>query len=369
VTVIVDRERRTVRAEPFDLAHWSGTSHEHIAFAFDPGTNLRAVFAIHSTALGPALGGTRWYPFLTTAEAVTDVLRLSEAMSYKAAAAGLALGGGKAVIIGDPTEQRSDELLEAYGRMIDQLGGRYITAEDVGTTVEDMEVIRRVTPHVTGLPIEAGGSGDPSPATARGVRSAIRATAAHLWGSEDLTGRRVVVAGVGKVGSVLVGHLVDDGCEVVVADIDEAATRAVASRHAVEVVDVAHALTTPCDILSPAALGGILNQRSIASLRCQAVVGAANNQLADPGVDASTLRERGIVYVPDFVVNAGGLINIAEEIRGYDAPRAAAAVERVGESVRHVLELANERSIDTHRAAVRFAQARMNAAQRTMSVA
>lgn len=358
-----------MQADPFDLADWERIGHEQLVFAFDPQTDLRAVFAIHSTTLGPALGGTRWYPYSSTADAVTDVLRLSEAMSYKAAAAGLDLGGGKAVIIGDPTQQRSDEVLAAYGRMIDQLGGRYITAEDVGTTVEDMEAIRRVTPHVTGLPLQAGGSGDPSPATARGVWAAIRATAGHLWGSEELTGRRVVVVGVGKVGSALVDHLVDDGCDVVVADINETAIRSVVSRHGVEVVDVDEALSTPCDILSPAALGGSLNQRSIAALRCAAVVGAANNQLVDPERDASALRARGVLYVPDFVVNAGGLINIAEEIRGYDAARATAAVERVGDAVRHVLELANEQDTDTHRAAVGFARARIDAAQRPSPVA
>ena len=359
---------QNAQVDPLSVSGWTETSHEHVAFAHDQVTGLRAIVAIHSTVLGPSLGGTRWYPYSATTDAVADVLRLSEAMSYKAAAAGLDLGGGKAVIIGDPAAKRSEAFLEAYARLIDQFNGRYITAEDVGTTVEDMQVLRRVTPHVTGLPFEDGGSGDPSPATARGVHAAIRATAMHLWGSSNLHGRKVVIVGVGKVGSALVDRLVGEGCEVLASDVNRAAIDAVVRRHDVEVLGVDEALSAPCDILSPAAMGGSLNERSIAALRCQAVVGAANNQLADPDVDAVRLRERGILYAPDFVVNAGGLINIAEEIRGYDADRAAAAVDRVGESVRNVLELSKEHDIDTHRAAVRLAQARIDAGRSARSV-
>ena len=347
-------------SEPWpDTSWWPKAPHETVTFAHDEPTGLRAIFALHSTALGPALGGTRWYPYGSTDEALYDVLRLAEAMSYKAAAARLPLGGGKAVIIGNPETQRSPEVLDAYARMVDGLGGRYITAEDVGTTVEDMEAIRRVTPHVAGLPLEAGGSGDPSPLTALGVLAAIKSAAGHRWQSSSLAGRRVVVIGVGKVGSALVGHLVEEGCEVVIAEVDEQRRRRVAEQYCVEVVSTDDALASPCDVLSPAALGGALNKATIPQLQCELVVGAANNQLR-VAEDSSRLRERGIVYVPDFLANAGGLINIAEELRGYDAAQAAKAVESIGDAVGHVLRFADEHDVDTHRAAVRLAQQRID---------
>lgn len=341
------------------VPRWDELSHEHVAFVHDQSTGLRAIIAIHSTTLGPALGGTRWYDYRSVDQALFDVLRLSEAMSYKAAAAGLNLGGGKAVIIGDPEEQRTDAFLEAYGRVVDGFGGRYITAEDVGTTVEDMGAIRRVTPHVAGLPLHLGGSGDPSPATARGVHAAMRAAAVHQWGSRELKGRRVLVSGVGKVGSALVGRLVDEGCDVVVADIDEGAVRVVRERHGVSVVPVDDALRTECDLLSPAAMGGVLNPSTIGDLRCEIVVGSANNQLEQPDRDARLLADRGILYVPDFVANAGGLINISEELHGFEGARAKTAIDAIEGSVIRTLTRATDLNLSTHEAAIQLAKARI----------
>ena len=340
----------------------SRTGHEEVLFGQDLESGLRCIIAVHSTVLGPALGGTRWYPYGSESDALDDVLRLSEAMTYKAAVAGLDLGGGKAVIIGSPASDGHDDVLRAYAGIVDALGGRYLTAEDVGTTVADMVTIREHTNHVAGLPVGEGGSGDPSPLTARGVLAACRATAHHMWGSDDLRGRRVAVAGVGKVGSALAVRLVEAGCDVVVADVDESAVSQLVDDHGVMRSDVDDILYTDCDILAPCALGGVLNSTSIPRLRCQAVVGAANNQLAEPQ-DAARLGARGIVYVPDFVANAGGLINISCEAGGYDPDRAASQVEAVGDAVLDVLVRAERQGIDSHTAAVQLARERIDRAR------
>ena len=331
-------------------------------FGQDLDTGLRCIVAVHSTVLGPALGGTRWYPYASDAAALDDVLRLSEAMTYKAGAAGLALGGGKAVIIGDPDSDGHEDILRAYAGVVDSLGGRYLTAEDVGTSVADMVTVREHTPHVTGLPVADGGSGDPSPLTARGVLSALHATAHHVWGDGPLRGKRVAVSGAGKVGSALVGLLVAEGCEVLVADVDEQAVGRLVEAHGVTAVDPAGILGVDCDVFCPCALGGVLNAGTIPRLRCQAVVGAANNQLADPE-DAERLRRRGIVYAPDFVVNAGGLINIANEFGGYDVQRARAQVDRIGDNIVEVLARAAREGTDTHTAAVGMARERIERAR------
>lgn len=335
-----------------------GSGHEVVLFGHDKVTGLRAVIAVHSTVLGPALGGTRFYPYVSETAALADVLRLSRAMSYKAAAAGLDLGGGKAVILGDPAQDKSEQLLRAYGRLVDSLGGRYITAEDVGTTVADLEMVHRETTHVAGLPVEAGGSGDPSPATAAGVAAAMRAAAGHLWADPDLAGRRITIVGVGKVGAALAGILAEAGCEVVVADVDARAVDAVTQRWGVKSVDVREAPFVDCDILAPCALGAVLNRDTVPGLRCRAVVGAANNQLEQPD-DAARLQARGIVYAPDFVVNAGGLINISEELHGYCPDRAASRVQRILETTLAVLDAARSADRDTHSTAMGLAEARI----------
>lgn len=310
---------------------------EQVLHCHDRATGLRAIIAIHSTQLGPALGGTRFlaYPDETTAQA--DVFRLARAMTYKAAAAGLDLGGGKAVIIGDPARIKTEELLLAYGRFVETLSGRYLTAEDVGTTQADMDIISRVTTSVTGTDPRRGGSGDPSEATAEGVRWAIRAVVGH----DDLAGLEVVVSGVGKVGSGLARRLVADGARVTVADTDPARTSALQDELGVGVVDPAVAHRSACDVFSPCALGGVLSPSSVAELSCRAVVGAANNQLTEPAV-AEALQARGVVYAPDFVVNAGGIINISQELEpgGYDHERAMTKVAVIATTLRRVLERA-----------------------------
>jgi glutamate dehydrogenase/leucine dehydrogenase len=340
----------------FDAIGSSG--HEEVLFGSDPVSGLETIIAIHSTALGPALGGTRFFPYRDEEAALEDVLRLSEAMSYKAAAAGLDLGGGKAVIIGDPATDKSERLSRAYGRVVDSLGGRYITAEDVGTTTADMMAIRRETRWVTGVPEAHGGSGDPSPATARGVMAAIHAVAQRVWGSDDLYERTVAVQGVGKVGSSLVERLTKAGAATIVADVNPGATAAMQERYGSQVAPLDELYDLPVDILAPCALGGGLNTNSIDRLLCRAVVGSANNQLSTES-DADRLMDRDIVYAPDFVVNAGGIINISEELRGYSWERAAIAVDGIGENLVRVFERAEALSINPHRAAVQIARDRI----------
>ncbi|HEV2761277.1 MAG TPA: Glu/Leu/Phe/Val dehydrogenase dimerization domain-containing protein, partial [Acidimicrobiales bacterium] len=295
--------------------------YEQIVFCHDRGTGLRAIVAVHSTRLGPALGGTRFYPYASEADGLEDVLRLARGMTYKAAAAGLDLGGGKAVIFGDPGRDKSEALLRAYARHVEALGGRYLTAEDVGTTQADMDIVRRETRFVTGVSRELGGSGDPSDATAYGVLWAMKAVAQRLWGDTSLVGRHVAVAGVGKVGRALLGHLAEERARVTVADVTPAAVDWAVTEVGAEAVAVEKIHAVECDIYSPCALGGVLNTNTIPELRCAAVVGSANNQLADDAASARLLADAGVLYAPDFVVNAGGLINIAEELApgGYHA--------------------------------------------------
>ncbi|MEE8456651.1 MAG: Glu/Leu/Phe/Val dehydrogenase dimerization domain-containing protein [Acidimicrobiia bacterium] len=338
-------------------------THESVHFGVDHASGLRAIVAIHSTALGPSLGGTRFYPYPDEHSALVDVLRLSKGMTYKAAAAGLAQGGGKAVIIGDPDKIASDGLFRAYGRFVEGLAGRYITAEDVGTSVGNMEVVATGTSFVRGLPIDNGGSGDPSPATARGVVASIRAVGDHLWGTDDLHGRRVAVKGVGKVGYALVEMLSSRGAELIVADVDEKATDAVASDFGAKVVSVAEIHTVDCDIYSPCALGADLNESTIPHLRCTAVVGSANNQLAVAG-DADRLTRRGILYAPDFVVNAGGIINIAAETGGYSVEKSNRMVDNIYNNLTEILDISERLGIGTEAAAEHVAETRIEAARK-----
>lgn len=332
--------------------------YEQVIFNHDRGSGLRSIIAIHSTALGPALGGTRFFPFKSEEEALTDVLRLSKGMTYKAAAAGLDLGGGKAVIIGDPRRDKSEELLRAYGRFIDTLGGRYITAEDVGTAREDMDTVRRETRWVTGVSLVYGGSGDPSPVTAYGIFEGMRAVSMELWNTADLKGRRIALQGVGKVGHSLVALLVEAGASVVIADIDiDNLSRAV-SKFGVETTDLDTIHSLECDIFAPCALGGVLNDETIPQLKCAAVAGAANNQLLTPQ-NAKLMHDAGILWAPDFIINAGGLINVADELRGYDADRAMTQVRGIFHTLREVFQRAKLEKITTSTAAERLAESRI----------
>lgn len=345
------------------LAAMGDGGHEQVCLWSDPGVGLRAIIAVHSTRLGPALGGTRIYPFADESAAVTDVLRLAKAMSFKSSAAGLDLGGGKAVVIGDPRRDKSEALLRSYARFVDSLGGRYYTTEDVGSTVADMEVISSETRFVTGRAVERGGSGDPSPATALGVFEAMRAAAEHVWGSPNLEDRRVVVLGTGKVGSSLVTHLVEAGARVSAADVNPDALANLPA--GVATVDREKAHATPCDIFSPCALGAILNATTIPELDCAVVAGSANNQLADADA-GEMLQEAGIVYVPDYVANAGGVINIAFEMgREYHWEDAEVVVRRIFDNTKAVLDRAARANISTARAADEVAEERIAKGEKT----
>ena len=339
----------------------SGDGHEQVVYCHDRHAGLRAIVAIHSTRLGPALGGTRFFPYPDEDAALEDVLRLSKGMTYKSAAAGLDLGGGKAVIIGDPREDKSEALLRSYARFLEGLGGRYITAEDVGTTQPDMDIIRRETTHVTGVSRSLGGSGDPSEATAYGVLHAMRAVARHLWGDTALAGRHIVVTGVGKVGYALCRHLVEERAHVTVADVNEQAVERAATDFGADVVDAAGSHSVECDIWSPCAMGGALNATTIPALRCTAVVGSANNQLADPA-GPQELAARGVLYAPDYIVNAGGVINISEELspKGYHRERAYGIVRRIFDTTAAVLDTAAKDGITTAEAADRIADRRID---------
>lgn len=346
------------------MAEVDGEAFEQVVFGFDAATGLRAIVAVHSTALGPALGGTRFWPYPTEADAVRDVCRLAKGMSYKHAAAGLDQGGGKAVIWGDPATDRTDELIRAYARFVDRLGGRYLTAEDVGTTQADMDLIQTETRFVTGVSPELGGSGDPSPATAWGVLWAMRAAAVHRWGSDDLSGRHVTVSGVGKVGRALVDHLVDEGARVTVADVRAEAVAAAVEAHGTErvaVVEPDRAHAVECDVFAPCALGAVLSATTVPELACEIIAGSANNQLATDE-DDDRIAERGILYVPDYVANAGGVINIAEEPAGYDRDRAWRRIEGIGATVTEILTLSDRDGVTPAEAADRYAQARISAA-------
>jgi valine dehydrogenase (NAD+) len=340
--------------------------HEQVTFCSDHDTGLHAVIAVHDTSLGPALGGTRFHPYPTMDAALADVLRLSRAMSYKNAVAGLAHGGGKAVILGDPSRDKTPQLLRAYGRFVESLGGRYVTACDVGTYVADMDVVGEETRWATGRSSQRGGAGDSSVLTALGIFQGMRAAALHTWGDPSLAGRRVGIAGVGKVGSKLAGHLLRDGAEVVVADIDADAVRALVQHHpevrAVE--DVEELVDEELDVFSPNALGGILDDDTVLRLRARIVCGGANNQLAN--VDAAEqMVRRGIVYTPDFLVNAGGVIQVSDELQGFDMDRARARTATIFEHTLEVLTDAEEAGVSPALAADRLAERRMAAGGRT----
>ena len=336
--------------------------HEQVIFGNDDQTGLRCIIAIHSTRLGPALGGTRFRSYADEDAALTDVLRLSRAMTYKSACAGLDLGGGKAVIIGDPAELRTEELLRAYGRMIESLGGRYVTACDVGTTPKDMAAIQHETRWATGASPEDGGSGDSGVLTAIGVHLSMRAVAAAAFGDPSLTGRHVAVQGLGKVGSRLVEHLVEDGAKVTAADIDAEAVSRVSGLPGVEITTVDDVLEVDADIVSPNALGAVLDADTIEAIQAPVVCGGANNQLATVE-DAQRLDDRGILYAPDYVVNAGGVINVADELHplGYSAERARSRVEAIPATLTRIVEVARDERVTTEEAAARVAERRIAA--------
>ncbi|WP_370966867.1 Glu/Leu/Phe/Val dehydrogenase dimerization domain-containing protein [Amycolatopsis sp. cg9] len=346
-----------------------GTGHEQVVYCHDEASGLKAIIGIYSTALGPALGGTRFHPYATEADALDDVLALSKGMAYKNALAGLDLGGGKAVIIGDPKTLKSEALLRAFGRFVQSLGGRYITACDVGTYVQDMDIVARESRFVTGRSPEDGGAGDSSVLTAFGVYQGMRASAEHLWGSPELAGKRVGVAGVGKVGHILVGHLVAAGAQVTITDVWAPAVERTRSIYPdVQVVsDVDALLRTELDVFAPCALGGALNDETVALLGARIVCGAANNQLAHPGIDKQ-LADRGILYAPDYLVNAGGVIQVDDERHGFDFDRAKRKTTAIFDTTKAVFKLAETEGVPPATAADRLAERRMTEIGRLRSI-
>ncbi len=332
--------------------------HEEIVFCQDKAVGLKAIIAIHNTSLGPALGGTRMWNYKSEEDAFIDVLRLSKGMTYKAAAAGLNLGGGKAVIIGDPKTQKTEALFRAFGTYINSLNGKYITAEDVGTCVKDMEYVFMETPWVTGIPKDFGGSGDPSPYTAHGVLMGIKAAAKEKLGADNLKGVRVAVQGLGNVGSNLVMFLAKEGAIISIADIDAQKVKTYADQYGAQVQDAEGIITSDCDILAPCAMGAIINDSTIGKLKCKVVAGGANNQLAEPR-HGDMLKEMGILYAPDYVINAGGLMNVFVELEGYSPDRALDKTKDVYENCMKVFSIAKKENIATHLAADRLAEERV----------
>ncbi|HLK96337.1 MAG TPA: Glu/Leu/Phe/Val dehydrogenase dimerization domain-containing protein [Hymenobacter sp.] len=335
--------------------------HEQVVFCHDHETGLRAIIGIHNTVLGPALGGTRMWHYASDMEALNDVLRLSRGMTYKAAISGLNLGGGKAVIIGDAKTLKTEALLRKFGRFVKNLNGKYITAEDVNMTTKDMEYIRMETSHVAGLPESMGGSGDPSPVTAYGTYMGMKAAAKKAFGSDSLTGKRIAVQGVGHVGTYLLEHLQKEGAQLVLTDYYEDRALEAAARFGARAVGLEEIYDQNVDIYSPCALGATINDDTIARLRCQVIAGCANNQLKNENVHGPALVERGIVYAPDFLINAGGLINVYSEVVGGSRQTAFTQTEKIYDFTTQVLTKAEQEHSHPQAAAIRQAEERIAA--------
>ncbi|MCS7297777.1 MAG: Glu/Leu/Phe/Val dehydrogenase dimerization domain-containing protein [Bacteroidia bacterium] len=333
--------------------------HQQVLFCADEAVKLRSIIAIHDTTLGPALGGVRFWPYASEEEALIDVLRLSRGMTYKAAISGLNLGGGKAVILGDPLQIKSEALLRRFGQFVESLGGRYITAEDMGVSVRDMEYVRMETTYVTGLPEEMGGSGDPSPITAYGVYLGMKAAWKKLTGTDLLKGVKILVQGLGKVGTALVELLRKENALIYATDLSAAQLEYAQATFGVHPVPPDSWYAQPVDILSPCARGGVLNAETIPHMRCAVIAGSANNQLTDEKADSYRLMDRGILYAPDFLINAGGLINVYTELEGYSRKRALARTEYIYEATLKVLSTAEQRGISPHEAAMQLAEERI----------
>lgn len=339
--------------------HPENYDHEQVVFCRNDGVGLRAIIAIHDTTLGPALGGCRFFPYASEDDAVRDVLRLSRGMTYKAACAGLDLGGGKSVILGDPKTLKSEGLLRAFGQCVDSLGGRYITAEDSGTSVADMDTIGRQTAHVCGVSSSTGGSGDPSPVTAWGVYHGIRACLDERFGSPEVRGRRIAIQGVGNVGLHLLSYLVAEGATVVVADVDRDRIERARSQGATDVVAVDSIHAVDCDVFSPNAMGAVLTDRAIPEIKAPIIAGGANNQLDHMVRNGEQVAERGILYAPDYVINAGGLINVFAELQDSPADRAREDAARIFQTLKKVFAIARADGVTTTVASNRLAEQRI----------
>ncbi|KSU63584.1 leucine dehydrogenase [[Bacillus] enclensis] len=340
--------------------------YEQLVFCQDEVSGLKAIIAIHDTTLGPALGGTRMWTYDSEEAAIEDALRLAKGMTYKNAAAGLNLGGGKTVIIGDPRKDKNEEMFRAFGRYIQGLNGRYITAEDVGTTVADMDLIHEETDYVTGISPAFGSSGNPSPVTAYGVYRGMKAAAKEAFGTDSLEGKTIAVQGVGNVAYNMCKHLHEEGANLIVTDIHKESVDRAVNDFGAKAVDPSEIYSVDCDIFAPCALGAIINDETISQIKAKVIAGAANNQLKETR-HGDAIHEMGIVYAPDYVINAGGVINVADELYGYNSERAMKKVEQVYNNVERVIEIAKRDNVPTYVAADRMAEERIEKMRRSRS--
>lgn len=334
-------------------------NHEQIVFCNDKDTGLKAIIGIHNTVLGPALGGTRMWQYNSEWEALNDVLRLSRGMTFKSAITGLNLGGGKAVIIGDAKTQKTPELMKRFGEFVHSLSGKYITAEDVGMATSDMDLVRTVTPYVTGISEAMGGAGNPSPITAYGVFMGMKAAAKYAFGSDILEDKVVYVQGIGNVGEALVENLSNEGAKIYISDINEARLEEVRDKYSCEIYTGDTIYAEEMDIYAPCALGATVNDQTIDLLKAKVIAGAANNQLADENKHGTLLREKGIVYAPDFLINAGGIINVYAELENYDRKEIVRKTENIYNTTLEILTNAESSGVTTHEAALEIAKARI----------
>jgi leucine dehydrogenase len=344
-----------VEANPV-LSRMNDMEHEQLLFCSDKDTGLLAIIAVHNTVLGPALGGTRMWRYANESEALVDVLRLSRGMTYKNAISGLNLGGGKAVIIGDSRTQKSEALMRRFGKFVNSLGGKYITAEDVGISTQDMSYVNMETQHVVGLP---GKSGDPSPVTAHGVYVGMKSCANIAYGSDSLNGKRVLVQGVGHVGEYLVSALTKEGAKVIISDIHEPTVQRVSKQYGTEVVAPDAVYDCPMDIYAPCALGATLNDETLAKLQCDIIAGAANNQLANEQVHGEVVMQKGFIYAPDFAINAGGVINCYSEVKGLSHEWAMQKAEEIYQTIHGIVTRSRNEQTAAYKIANKMAEERI----------
>lgn len=334
-------------------------NHEQVVFCNDKDTGLKAIIGIHNTVLGPALGGTRMWSYPNEWEALNDVLRLSRGMTYKAAITGLNLGGGKAVIIGDARKQKTPELMKRFGEFVHSLSGRYITAEDVGMETADMDLVRTVTPYVTGISEDKGGAGNPSPITAYGVFMGMKAACKFQFGNEDMEDRKVIVQGIGHVGESLVEHLTEEGAKVFIDDINAERLYDVSKKYGATIYEGSDLYSEDVDVYAPCALGATINDDTVNRIKAKVVAGAANNQLANENIHGRLLQEKGIVYAPDFLINAGGIINVYAELSDYGRKDIMRKTENIYNTTLEILENAKANDITPNEAAMNIAEARI----------
>lgn len=352
-------EKELQKMDPV-FGQMSFDDHEQIVFCNDKDTGLKAIIGIHNSVMGPALGGTRMYNYPNEWEALNDVLRLSRGMTFKAAITGLNIGGGKAVIIGDAKTQKTPELMRKFGEFVHSLSGRYITAEDMGMETKDMDIVRDVTPYVTGISEERGGSGNPSPVTAYGVYVGMKAAAKQQFGSDVLSGKKVLVQGIGHVGETLVDYLTKEGALVTIADINEEKLNEVGAKYDAQIFRGEDLYSADVDIYAPCAMGATLNNDTVYKIKAKVIAGAANNQLANEDIHGAILQERGILYAPDFLINAGGIINVYAELAHYDKAEIMRKTENIYNTTLEIFAFAKANKMTTHHAALTIAQNRIN---------